>query len=893
MGARLPATMTLSPGERLGPYEILQPIGAGGMGEVYRARDTRLNRAVAVKVLPAMLTNNPACRQRLEREARAASNLNHPHICVLHDIGEDRGIVYLVMEHLEGETLAQRLERGPLPLAETLRYTIEVAGAIHGAHRSGIVHRDLKPGNIMLTKNGAKLLDFGLAKSILPAAAAETQSAALTCEGMMVGTIRYMSPEQLEGKDADARSDIFALGATLYEMIAGRSAFQGKSAASLIAAILTSDPPPASSAQATSGDGRSAALDWIVRRCLAKEPADRIQSARDLEQDLLWIQTGGLPVAAAAVVPLKSRTRLAWAAAALFVLASSVLAALLIPQQKPAPKPIRLTVNAPEGTMIEPANCPRVSPDGETIVFAARNAAGLQLYLHSLRSGTSRPLTGTEGCRNAYWSPDGRSLFVLCGATTSGANQFRVDVAGGTPQPLRLPFLSTYTAWGPNGIITTSGSKLYWLRADGTGIRPFNSLPNLSYPTWVPGTDWLVYNELTRVGEPQVANQVHLATSNGKIDRKAIITDTPAIFVHPGYLLYRRGSLLMAQPFNAKSGRVVGDAVAVLDGVGAPEGNTSVFFSASNNGVLAFSSGVAGEKRQLTWYNRAGKRLTTVGDPAGYSSPALSPDGKLLAVTIRDAATKPRALWVFDLTRSTASRLTSDLSDDAEPVWSPDGASITFQSTRRGHDDLFLKSSAGIGEEELLLDSPNNKRPESWSPDGRFIAFFDLPPAGVPQLWLLPLDSRKPQQFSRSTFAQLMAQFSPNGKWLAYTSNQSGRSEVYVQSVAEAKGRYLISNAGGFEPQWRADGKELFYSELSTPARIMAVDLDEKNGVLKPGIPHGLFEVALGPAGAGQPTHRWVVSRDGQKFLAVTPLEQKTPNVFHVVLNWPLLLIKE
>jgi len=397
--------MTLSPGERLGPYEILKPIGAGGMGEVYRARDTRLNRAVAIKVLPAILTHNVTCRERLEREARAASNLNHPHICMLHDIGEDRGIVYLVMEYLEGETLAQRLERGPLPIAEILCYAIQIAGAVDAAHRSGIIHRDLKPGNIMLTKNGAKLLDFGLAKSSVAAAAAETASVALTCDGMLVGTFRYMSPEQLEGNEADARSDIFAFGATLYETIAGHAAFEGKSQASVIAAILTSDPLPASSAQATTGDGRSAALDWIVRRCLAKDPADRIQSARDLEQDLLWIQAGGLPVAPAAVVPVKSRVRSAWAGAALSALAAMVLVTLAFRQQNPAPRPIQLTVNAPEGTTIEPASCPRVSPDGESIAFAARSATGLQLYVHRLHSGTSRPLAGTEGCRNAYLVP--------------------------------------------------------------------------------------------------------------------------------------------------------------------------------------------------------------------------------------------------------------------------------------------------------------------------------------------------------------------------------------------------------------------------------------------------------------------------------------------------------
>ena len=886
--------MALASGDRLGPYEILNPIGAGGMGEVYRARDTRLDRIVAVKVLPARLTHDATSRERLEREARAASNLNHPHICVLHDIGEDRGIGYLVMEYLEGESLAARLKRGPLPAAEALGFAIEIAGAVDAAHRRGIVHRDLKPGNIMLTKAGAKLLDFGLAKArIADSQGEQTATISLTTEGSLVGTFQYMAPEQLEGREADARSDIFAFGATLYEMLAGHCAFEGKSQASLIASIMTTQPAPVSTVQPASADGRAAALDWVVRRCLEKDPDDRIQSARDLEQDLRWIQAGRLPAGvSAAAPPAKSRAWIPWAAAGVCVVAALALAAMLFREQKPAPHPIRLTVMAPEGTTIEPTGCPRVSPDGEHIIFTARNGDAYQLYLHTLTSGTSRPLPGTEGCHNAYWSFDSRSFLALCSPIGAAADLTRFDLAGGSPQPLHLPLQSFYTTWGPGGVVTASGGKLYWLKADGAGLRPFNNLPSLSYPTLIPGTGWLLYNEAKNAGTPQAASQVHLASIDDKVDRKLLTTDTPALFASPGYLLYRRGTFLMAQRFDPKSGQALGDAVPAVDGVSMPEGNTTVFFSASSNGVLAFSPGRATPEKQLAWYDRAGKRLSTIGDPADYSTPALSPDGNRLAVTIRDANTKTRDIWVLDLARATASRLTFDPAEDAEPVWSPDGARIAFQSNRRGHNDLFVRNAAGTGEEELLLESPNNKRPEAWSPDGRTIAYYEAPAAGTPNLWLLPLDSRKPQRFAASKFGQLMAQFSPDGKWLAYASNESGRPEVYVQPVSGAKGKWQISNAGGAEPQWRGDGKELFYATPSSNAQIMAVDIAEKDGALQPGIPHALFGAAVSITGPGQPDHRWVVSRDGKKFLAVTQVEHKI-NGFYVILNWPSLLKKD
>jgi len=869
------------------------------MGEVWKARDTRLERTVAIKVLSPAVASSPDLRARFEREAKAISALQHPHICTLHDIGSQDGIDFLVMEYLEGETLAERLTRGPLPLEQALKTGIEVADALDKAHRAGIVHRDLKPGNIMLTKAGAKLMDFGLAKPAPLGAAssaggpatpsAPTMSLAppaspaspLTQKGTIVGTLQYMPPEQLEGRDADARSDIFAFGATLYEMLTGQRAFQGASHASLITAIMSADPAPVSSVQPLA----TPALERVVRRCLAKDPDDRWQTARDLWQELVWIQEGGSQAGtpAGAGARGKPRARIAWAAAAAFAVIAIVLAVLLLRQESPVPRPVRFTVNAPEGTLYLVAR-PAISPDGESILFIA-GGGQLQIYLHSLATGATHALAGTESAIAAYWSFDSRSFMVLRDGVLA-----RMDLNGGQPQPLQLPFVATYSSWGPQGIVSSAGGILRWFQPDGSGLRQLRApgpkeAGGLTYPSLIPGSQWLLYNSRAVAGITASPSIVHLMTIDGKTDRTLFTADSPAVYGAPGYILYLRGSVLMARPLDPKTGELRGDAAPVVEGIDA--------FSVSASGVLVYRPGSGANDAHLVWFDRAGKNLGTVGSAAEYSGPALSPDGSRLAVAIRDPAAQGRDIWVFDLARGTATKLTFDPKDDFNPVWSPDGSRIAFSSDRRGERDLYIKSASGTGDEELLLESDRNKNAEDWSRDGRWLAYNEAAPGAGNDIWTLSLATRQPQPFLQTRFNEDEASFSPDGKWVAYRSFESGRSEVYVQPFAESapgvRGKWVVSSAGGLEPQWRGDGKELFYTSLKTPAQIMAVDIEAKNGAIAAGIPHPLFETRLITGGRS----RWAVTRDGKKFLAIVPVEQKPATTLNVILNWPSLLRRQ
>jgi Tol biopolymer transport system component len=862
------------------------------MGEVWKARDTRLERTVAIKVLPPALASSPDLKARFEREAKAISALQHPHICTLYDIGSQDGIDFLVMEHLEGETLAKRLTRGLLPLEQALRTGIEVADALDKAHRAGIVHRDLKPGNIMLTKAGAKLMDFGLAKPAAPGAAspaggpvtANTPTvslAPLTEKGTIAGTVQYMAPEQLEGRDADARSDIFAFGATLYETITGQRAFRGASQASLIAAIMSADPAPVSGLQPLA----TPALDRVVRRCLAKDPDDRWQTARDLWQELVWIQEGGTGAPAVAGTSGKPRARMAWAAAAAFAVIAIVLAVLLFRQETPVPRPVRFTVNAPEGTLV--MGRPAISPDGENILFSAVGGQlqQIQIYLLNLATGATRALAGAEGAYSPYWSFDSRSFLVLRDGVLT-----RMDLNGGQPQSLQLPFAPTYSSWGPQGIVAAGGGMLRWFQPDGTGVRqlraPGPKEPGgLVVPSLIPGSQWAMYNGLAVAGITDSPSSVHLTTIDGKTDRTLFMADSPAVYGAPGYILYLRGSVLMARPLDPKTGELRGDAVPVVEGVDA--------FSVSDNGVLVYRPGSGAADAHLVWFDRAGKNLGTVGSAAEYSGPALSPDGSRLAVGIRDPGAQGRDIWVFDLARGTATKLTFDPKDDFNPVWSPDGSRIAFSSDRRGARDLYIKSASGTGDEELLLESDRNKNAEDWSRDGRWLAYNEAAPGAGNDIWTLSLDTRQPRPFLQTRFNEDEAVFSPDGKWIAYRSAESGRSEVYVQPFAEAapgaKGKWVVSNAGGLDPQWRGDGKELFYTSLQTPPQIMAVDIEASNGAIVAGIPHPLFQTRLPARGR----NGWVVTRDGKKFLAIVPVEQKPATTLNVILNWPSLLRRQ
>ncbi len=899
--------MSLAAHTHLGPYEILALTGAGGMGEVYRARDMRLDRTVAIKVLPAHLAQNPEFRQRLEREARAVSSLNHPHICILHDIGSQDGIDFLVMEYLEGETLAARIAKGPLPVDQALLTAIQTADALDKAHRKGVTHRDFKPGNLMLTKSGAKLLDFGLAKTAAPANPDVTADRTLTAAGSLLGTFQYMSPEQLEGKDADARSDLFAFGAVLYEMITGRKAFPGSSQASVITAIMSADPPPASSLQPLTPP----ALDHVLRKCLAKDPDERWQSAGDLTSQLQWIAQGSGATAAPlpSAAPLKPpAARAAWIAAAVFLVAflAALVPALRHWRETPEKRPlIRFPFSAPDKVETPPRDFPLVSPDGQWVVGGGHGEGRSSLlWARRLDSLTSQVLADGH---YPFWLADSRWV-----AFSSQGKLKKTDLSGAAPITLcdivggglrggtsnRDGVILFASGGGGEGEGPGPGNRpvqISQVPAAGGPSKPVTTLDVSRrevahvWPQFLPDGRRFLYLALS--SQPENTG-VYVASLDSSEKKRLLATDRKVVYAS-GYLLMMRGETLMAQAFDHDKLELRGDPAPVAEQVLLAPLAGEAQYSASENGVLVYFKGSSGGDVQMTWFDREGKRLGTVGQPADYSNPALSPDEKRLAVGIRDRQTKTRDLWVFDLVRGTSSRFTFDPAEDLNPVWSPDGNRIAFTSERKGPRNLYVKPASGIGQEEALLESEARKSVEQWSPDGRYLV-FNINVSNVStarqannDLWLLPLSGdRKPQPLLQTPFNENQAQVSPNGRWFAYQSFEARRPEVYVQNFPPSGGKWQVSTTGGNEPQWRADGKELFYLQAGA-GRLMAVDVQTGSAAFEAGIPKPLFDVPLGGITA---RNRYVATRDGRRFLFLTRIEDTSGPPFVAVVNWPQAL---
>jgi Tol biopolymer transport system component len=891
--------VALSPGTKLGPYEIVSAAGAGGMGEVYRARDTRLERMVAIKVLPAHLSSDAARRQRFEREARAVAGLNHPHICVLHDIGTQGGIDFLVLEYLEGETLAQRLGRGALPTQELLRIGIEVSDALDKAHRQGVIHGDLKPANIMLVKSGAKLLDFGLAKPVAtPASAAltamATESRPLTPEGTIVGTLQYMAPEQLEMKEADARSDIFSFGAVLYEMATGKKAFEGKTTASVIAAVLASEPTPISTLQPMIPP----ALERAAKTCLAKDPEERFQSAYDLNLQLKWIAEAGSQagVSAPFVKRRKSREQLAWALAGVFlIVAAAGVGAYLRLARTPAPV-IVAEIPLPEKAR-GLGGPPVMSPDGHALAFTVNDQTGkLALWVRPLGALSAHPLEGTEGAEAPFWSADGRSI----GFASEGKLK-TIDVSGGPVTVVAdAPFFGGGT-WNRSGTILflpDARKGLYKVAASGGTPVPLLTLdsPKFQYygwPQFLPDGKHFLY--LAVALDPQNTG-VYFATLDGKQNRLVLRSDNRAIFAS-GFLLYGRGTTLVGQAFDPQSGQIKGEPRQVAERV-SDAAPASLVFGASENGTLAYHAAAGRTRSQLAWFDRSGNRVGVMGEAGGYYDVRLSPDGRKVAFNLGEATSE---LYVGELGRGLPMRLTFDPNTDSGvPVWSPDGNKILFCRLQGGKAKagIYEKPSNGAGTEELLLasDSPDMEIwPNAWSRDGRFILYSrgDLENRSREELWALPLiGDRKPRLFLRNPPAVYDGQFSPVGHWVAYTSKESGRAEVYVAPFDSAQvmasgnastpltpgGKWQVSTSGGQYPRWRGDGKELFY--LGAENRVMAAEVDAKGGSFQVGAVKPLFAAFV--EDSAMP---FDVSADGKRFLIVSVPEQSSP--LTLLVNWP------
>ncbi len=868
--------MTLAAGTRLGPFEIVAPLGAGGMGEVYRARDTRLERTVAVKVLPSHLSASPESRQRFEREAKTISQLSHPHICALYDVGREGETEYLVMEYLEGDTLSDRLAKGALPLEQTLRYGVEMADALDKAHRQGIVHRDLKPGNVMLTKSGAKLLDFGLAKAMAPAGprgsltSLPTQQG-LTQEGTILGTFQYMAPEQLEGKEADARTDIFAFGCMLHEMATGRKAFSGASQASLISAIMTGETPSIASVQPMSPP----LLDRVARKCLAKDPEDRWQNAADLGSELKWIGEGGSQagVPAPVAVRRRSRERFAWAAA---LLAAAAVAWMLgLRSRPPNAAPIRLSLPAPEKTNFGPGSA--LSPDGRSLVFVATQGEKRSLWLRLLSGFEARPLSGTDGAVNPFWSPDNRFVGFFADAKLK-----TIEVATGAVKSLcDMTALEPFSAgsWNKEGVIVFSPdahSPVYRVSAAGGVPTQVTELGKAQkegahlFPEFLPDGRHFVFWVLG--GEK---DGIAISSLDSKEKKLLIPRASRAVYAPPGFLLFVQGETLMAQPFDAARLRLSEEPLPIAERV-------DWYFSTGSHGLLAYRSGAI-DARQLRWFDRSGRELAKVGKPGDYWEPSLSPDGTRLALGIGEY-TPVGDIWLLELARGSFSRLTPHPNDDVTPVWSPDGKEIAYSSNPNGHFDLYKKDAGGAGGEELLFLSSKDKFPGDWSRDGKYLIYYDIDPKTKSDLWVLPISGeRKPTLFLQTEFNETNGVFSPDRRWVAYNSDESGAMEIYVRPFPPSRGKWQVSTAGGGQPAWRSDGRELYY--VAPDRKIMAVEV-KPGGDFSAGLPMALFEAPIRIEGITESHSAFAVSADGRRFLVNAIAEEAAHVPITVVVDW-------
>lgn len=892
-------------GKQISHYKIIERVGAGGMGEVYRARDTRLGRDVAIKVLPSHFAADDQLRRRFEREARAISSLSHPHICAIYDIGHEDGINFLVLEYVVGETLAVHLAKGAMAMDRVLRYAIEIAQALDHAHRHDIVHRDLKPANIILTRSGIKLLDFGLAKfQASPSrggvivSSAPTESAELTGKGTIIGTLQYMAPEQLEGREADGRTDIFAFGAVIYEMATGRKAFAGKSQASLIAAILRVEPRPMSELQPVAPP----ALERVVKTCLAKDPDERWQTAHDLMLELRWIADGVSESQGVVSVTRRSakRERLLWVAALLATtLIVGVTAWLLTRAPASTARPLaRFALELPSNLRLSKDERPVIalSPDGKSLVYALTNGTTTQLYVRQLDQLESSPIPGTQGARGPFFSPDSQWI----GFYASGRLK-KVSVLGDAPIVIcPMPPVMHGASWGADDTIFYNPAHswgIFKVSASGGDPQPVTT-PDRSkdemghyWPQVLPGGKAILFTIGTRE-EFDDARIVVRSLDTG--DQKVLnVRGAHGRYLATGHLVYARAGALLAVPFNLSRLEVEGTPVPVVEGVKVDPRSGAANFSFSNAGSLLYVSGKSdANERDLVWVDRRGQVQPVMPTRHAFQHPSLSPDGQRLAISI-DGVTQN--IWVYDLKGGILTKMSFD--QDWGPVWKPpDGSRIAYTSGKiMTPPAIAWRPADRSGEEEQLVAGAHPVFTGSVSPDGKVLAyteFFDEIIAkdlsdrrttGV-DILLLRLDGeRKPERFLHTRFDEFGPEFSPDGRWLAYVSNESGRNEVYVMTFPGPGPKRPVSTAGGTSPRWARNGKELFYRSGN---KMMAVSVSLRPE-FKASPPQVLFEGDYLELGQPDSPRNYDVTPDGQRFIMIKSHDgPSAPSQLIVALEW-------
>ncbi len=869
-------------GARLGPYEILSAIGSGGMGDVYRARDSRLGRTVAIKVLPPAYAADPDRRARFEREARAISSLAHPHVCTLYDVGHDSGVDFIVMEHLDGESLAERLKRGPPPLDEALQYAIQIAAALYEAHRLGVVHRDLKPGNVMITRNGARLLDFGLAR-LRPtdepgsAPSPETQTV-VTAPHVVLGTVSYMAPEQLRGREADSRSDIFSFGVLLFELVTGRRPFDADTGAGIMAGILEKDAP---SLSVDSKSSVPAALERLVRNCLIKEPERRWQSARDLELQLSAIQERQSDIPAARQ-PAKLRTIAAVAAAAVLLGAGAVLGGLALRGwrgQGPSPgRSVQFHIPLAAGESIHEHNSSSVafSADGTKIAYAVTRQDSRGGYVRSLDATTAKWIPTGDRMASPFFSPDGQWI-----AFESGGSLKKVELDGGTPVLLcETPYFAG-GSWAPDGTIVLVPSFTGGLfRVGAAGGVP----ERLTQPQ-VPerGHMW-----------PQVLPDGRILFTiwmGGSFDQAKLAIFSPASKTHKivweggfhgrysnGRLVFGRGSKLLAIPFDLAAETVTGTAESLVDGVAGDGGAGVAMFDIDAQGSLAYASGLQRPlPRTMVLVEPSGRVASTQASGRAFNSARFSPDGQRLALWIEEANT---AIWIKHLAREPLTRLTFS-GDDHGPVWSPDGQWVAFESGRESTHQIFVRAANGSGVDREITQGEFHHYLNDWSPDGRSLVYVEFHPTTGADLWIVNVEGKsEPRPFRVTPFSERYAAFSSDGRWIAYVSNETGRNEVYVQAASGSPERTQITDGGGEEPAWSRRGDLLYYR---AGGGMMSVPTGVKGASFDAGRPaplfSGLYHYNL------IPSRTYDVAADGRFVLVTLPDPASAPREVSVLLN--------